>query len=65
VDLDLDDVPWVRGGLDNQRDREAGEVMRRSEYTLTIDLKAGSAEYEMLTCDFSHDYVTINGSYRS
>ncbi len=65
VDLDLDDVPWVRGGLDNQRDREAAAVMKNREYTLSIDLKAGSAEYEMLTCDFSHDYVTINGSYRS
>ncbi|MDR1546653.1 MAG: bifunctional glutamate N-acetyltransferase/amino-acid acetyltransferase ArgJ [Deltaproteobacteria bacterium] len=65
VDLDLDEVPWVRGGRDNGREAEATAVMNRREYRLSIDLKAGEASYVMLTCDFSHDYVSINGSYRS
>jgi glutamate N-acetyltransferase/amino-acid N-acetyltransferase len=65
VDLDLDDVPWVRNGQDNDKDKEASLVMKKPEYRLTINLKSGRSSYEMLTCDFSHEYVNINGSYRS
>jgi len=65
VDIDLDEVPWIRNGIDNGQEAAATEVMKKAEYRLDIDLKAGSAECEMLTCDFSHEYVTINGSYRS
>jgi glutamate N-acetyltransferase/amino-acid N-acetyltransferase len=65
VDINLDEVPWIRAGLDNNFEKEAAEVMKKREYKLSINLKAGSAEDRMLTCDFSHDYVSINGSYRS
>jgi glutamate N-acetyltransferase/amino-acid N-acetyltransferase len=65
VNLFLNDVPWVENGLDNNRDKEASQVMKKKEYRLTIDLKCGRARHSMLTCDFSHQYVDINGSYRS
>jgi glutamate N-acetyltransferase/amino-acid N-acetyltransferase len=65
VDLDLNDVPWVRNGQDNDQETAASEVMKKPEYLLTINLNAGQHHYEMLTCDFSHEYVDINGSYRS
>ena len=44
------------------------EALRRfeaSEIVLEADLGAGSAETTMWTCDFSHEYVSINGDYRS
>jgi glutamate N-acetyltransferase/amino-acid N-acetyltransferase len=65
VDLDLDDVPWVRSGQDNGRDQAASRVMGKPEYRLLINLNAGQASHSVLTCDLSHDYVSINGSYRS
>lgn len=65
VDIDLDQVPWIRRGVDNGRELEATEVMKKPEYVLGINLGAGTYECEFLTCDFSHEYVTINGSYRS
>ncbi|MDR2613380.1 MAG: bifunctional glutamate N-acetyltransferase/amino-acid acetyltransferase ArgJ [Deltaproteobacteria bacterium] len=65
VDLYLDSVPWVKGGVDNGREAEAQEVMRKRGYSLTADLHAGPGEASVLTCDLSHGYVTINGSYRS
>lgn len=65
VDIDLNDVPWIRRGIDNGQDAEATDVMRLSEYVVDINLKAGHHDCEMLTCDFSHDYVTINGAYRT
>ena len=65
VDIDLDDVPWIRAGVDNGQEAAASAVMKKPEYLIDIDLKAGGGEYEALTCDLSHEYVTINGSYRS
>ncbi|MDR0355276.1 MAG: bifunctional glutamate N-acetyltransferase/amino-acid acetyltransferase ArgJ [Deltaproteobacteria bacterium] len=65
VELDLDDVPWVRGGQDNGQEKAVTAVMAKPEFRLTINLKAGVAKYSMLTCDLSIDYVKINGSYRS
>ncbi|MDR1921168.1 MAG: bifunctional glutamate N-acetyltransferase/amino-acid acetyltransferase ArgJ [Candidatus Adiutrix sp.] len=65
VNIDLDETPWIRNGLDNGQEEAATRVMKQREYTLDIDLRAGTCEYEALTCDFSHDYVSINGSYRS
>jgi glutamate N-acetyltransferase/amino-acid N-acetyltransferase len=65
VDLYLDGVLWVKGGVDAGREAEAQEVMRRRSYVLSIDLNIGEGSAEILTCDLSHGYVEINGSYRS
>jgi glutamate N-acetyltransferase/amino-acid N-acetyltransferase len=65
VDLYLDDVHWVANGIDNGREVDAQKVMKRKSYTLTADLNLGNGKAEILTCDLSHEYVTINGSYRS
>ena len=65
VDIDLDGAPWIRGGMDNGQEEAASAAMKKPEYVVDIDLKAGGGEYEVLTCDLSHDYVAINGSYRS
>ncbi|MDR2945708.1 MAG: bifunctional glutamate N-acetyltransferase/amino-acid acetyltransferase ArgJ [Candidatus Adiutrix sp.] len=65
VNMDLDDVPWVRNGIDNGREEAASAVMQKTEYVLDINLNAGTSGCEMLTCDFSHEYVSINGDYRS
>ncbi|MDR1295885.1 MAG: bifunctional glutamate N-acetyltransferase/amino-acid acetyltransferase ArgJ [Deltaproteobacteria bacterium] len=65
VEIDLDDVPWVREGRDNGREEEAAKVLNEREYRLTINLRAGLSRHSYLTCDISHDYVDINGSYRS
>ena len=65
VDIDLDEVPWIRAGVDNGQEDAASAVMKKPEYVVGIDLKAGDSEYEVLTCDLSPEYVAINGSYRS
>ena len=65
VDIDLDEVPWIRNGIDNGQEEAATAVMKKAEYVLDINLKAGNSDCEMLTCDYSHDYISINGSYRS
>jgi glutamate N-acetyltransferase/amino-acid N-acetyltransferase len=65
VDLYLDGVPWVKDGVDNGQEEAAAGVMRLPAYTLTADLNRGKGQASVVTCDLSHEYVTINGSYRS
>lgn len=67
VELYLDDVCIVRnGGRADDYTEEAGQrVMDREEITVAVKLGRGSAVQEVLTCDFSYDYVKINAEYRT
>jgi glutamate N-acetyltransferase/amino-acid N-acetyltransferase len=67
VELYLDDVCIVRnGGRADDYTEEAGQrVMDREEITVTVKLGRGNAKQEVLTCDFSYDYVKINAEYRT
>jgi glutamate N-acetyltransferase/amino-acid N-acetyltransferase len=67
----LDDVLVVdRGGRSPAYREEDGQrVMQQDEITVRVDLgrAAGpeAARATVWTCDFSHDYVSINADYRS
>lgn len=63
----LDDVLVVdRGGRSPAYREEDGQrVMKRDEITVRVDLGRGAARATVWTCDFSHEYVTINAEYRS
>lgn len=66
VSIDIMGIPVCRKGLTVPFDED--EALRRfeaSEIVLEADLGAGDAETTMWTCDFSHEYVSINGDYRS
>ena len=67
VDIAFDGVRMVCGGLGQGAEVEklATAVLRKPEFTVNIDLHAGTAEREIFTCDFSLDYVKINADYRS
>lgn len=66
IDIRLGDVTVCQNGTGLPFDETAAlEVLRRDEVVITLDLKAGSITDRMWTCDFSCDYVKINGSYRS
>ncbi|QEE29527.1 bifunctional glutamate N-acetyltransferase/amino-acid acetyltransferase ArgJ [Terriglobus albidus] len=43
----------------------AHAVMLQREYTIRLDLHAGQAETRFLTCDLTHEYVSINADYSS
>jgi glutamate N-acetyltransferase / amino-acid N-acetyltransferase len=67
IDLDLDDVPVVRGGgrLATYREEDGQRVMKQSEITVRVDLHRGAAQTVVWTCDLSYEYVKINADYRS
>ncbi len=67
IDLYLDDVHVaVKGGRNPAYREEDGQrVMKQTEITVRVLLGRGNAADTVWTCDFSHDYVTINADYRS
>lgn len=67
VNIALDEVALIEGGEPHPAYTEAQgqRVMQQADIRIRIGLGRGEAEATIWTCDFSHDYVTINASYRS
>jgi glutamate N-acetyltransferase / amino-acid N-acetyltransferase len=67
IDLYLDDVHVAKQGGRNPsyREEDGQRVMKNSEITVRVGLGRGNAADQVWTCDFSHEYVTINADYRS
>jgi glutamate N-acetyltransferase/amino-acid N-acetyltransferase len=67
IELFLDDVHVATQGGRNPsyREEDGQRVMKQSEITVRVDLGRGQAQETVWTCDFSHDYVSINADYRS
>ena len=56
----------VREGRPYKVDEErAAQVLAGHDVAITLDLGLGSASVVVWTCDLTHDYVTINGRYRT
>ncbi len=66
VSIDIMGLPVMRAGLPVPfSEEEALRRFERPEIDIDVDLGAGTARTVMWTCDFSHEYVTINGDYRT
>jgi glutamate N-acetyltransferase/amino-acid N-acetyltransferase len=67
VDIWIDQVRIVARGLGKgaQAEKEASKIMTGKEFTLTIDLHQGEHSDSVLTCDLTHEYVSINANYRT
>ena len=67
VQIWIGDVKLVsQGAVDSDYTEEAGAaVFAQSDISIRIDLGAGQGETTVWTCDFSHEYVSINADYRS
>ena len=64
--IDIMGLPVCRGGLTVEFDEdEALRRFERPEVVIDVDLGAGDARTTVWTCDFTHEYITINGDYRS
>ena len=67
VNLDLDEVRGVSGGLREVAYREemGATVLKKREFVVKIDLQLGEDQYFIFTSDLTHEYVSINADYRS
>ncbi|WP_313492434.1 bifunctional glutamate N-acetyltransferase/amino-acid acetyltransferase ArgJ [Achromobacter animicus] len=67
IRLWLDDVLVAKNGGRNPDYQEADgqRVMKQAEISVRIALGRGQVSDTVYTCDFSHEYVSINADYRS
>ena len=66
VAIDIMGLPVCRGGLTVPFDEdEALKRFEAPEIIIAADLGAGEGEATVWTCDLTHDYVSINGDYRT
>ena len=60
------DIPVYKYGVGADYDEAAlREVMGQHDIVIDIDMGLGSAEATVWTCDFSYEYVKINGEYHT
>ena len=51
--------------FDEETEKKAHEIMKRSEFKIYVDLGIGEGEFTAYGCDLSYDYVKINAEYRT
>lgn len=60
------DIPVYAHGVGAEHDAEAlANVMAQHDITISIDMGEGEEEATVWTCDFSYEYVKINGEYHT
>ena len=64
--MDIMGLPVCRGGCAVPFDEgEALARFERPEVGIDVHLGAGDAQATVWTCDLTHEYITINGDYRT
>lgn len=67
VDIEINGVSILRGGQPDPTYTEAAgaRAMAEEEIVIRITLGLGNKDFTVWTCDFSHEYVSINADYRT
>ncbi len=66
VNLEIGGVRLVENGMNcNVPLENLKDIMEQHDISMKIDLGAGSEEATVWTCDFSYEYVKINGEYHT
>jgi glutamate N-acetyltransferase/amino-acid N-acetyltransferase len=67
VDIWIDGVKIVESGIGQgiSAEQSAAQRMANKEFSVLVVLNQGEHEDRILTCDLTHEYVTINAAYRT
>ncbi len=67
VHIWVDEIQIVKGGLavGDDVEKQASKSMAQKEFSVTIDLRQGEHEDQVVTCDLTPEYISINSDYRS
>lgn len=67
VNISFDDVAMVSNGLglDSAQEARASEVLKKPEFTVTVELALGEGSAYYYTSDLTYDYIKINAHYRT
>ncbi|MCJ1373625.1 hypothetical protein MMC20_004853 [Loxospora ochrophaea] len=55
----------VSGVPEAVNEERAAQILEAEDLQIQVDLETGTEEGNYWTCDLSHEYVTINGDYRT
>lgn len=60
----FDEIPLFKNGAPVEYEKERLiHILKKREYTITVDFGIGNSQFEYLTSDLSYDYVKINAEY--
>lgn len=66
VASDAPELEIFSGGMPTDyREEDAAAIMAEPSITFTLDCGIGDGAATIWTCDISHEYISINGDYRS
>jgi len=67
LNLYIDEIKILENGLPvgEMAEKEAAKRMKAQKFSITLDISQGEEREEVLTCDFSIDYIKINADYRT
>ena len=66
VNVYYDDQPVVlKGGDAGTPEAELAKTLQNREFSITVDMNAGTAKYWVWSCDISYEYVKINAEYHT
>ncbi|UOD34974.1 bifunctional glutamate N-acetyltransferase/amino-acid acetyltransferase ArgJ [Deferribacteraceae bacterium V6Fe1] len=67
IDIYFNELHYVSKStiIDVNLENKAHEIMKNSEYKITIDLNVGKKSFSVYTCDLTYEYVKINTDYRT
>ncbi len=67
VHMWIDEIQIVKQGLavGDDAEKQASKCMAQKEFSVTIDLRQGKHEDQVVTCDLTPEYISINSDYRS
>ncbi|MEQ9618484.1 MAG: bifunctional glutamate N-acetyltransferase/amino-acid acetyltransferase ArgJ [Deltaproteobacteria bacterium] len=65
IDLYFGDLKVLSNSRDVMDEKKAERVMKKPEFTITLDLKSGRASSFVITSDITFEYLKINAQYRT
>ena len=67
LSLHFDDVCMARNGVfaGGDAEQQGTAVLKKKDFTVTVDLASGAGSATVYTSDLSYDYVKINADYRT
>lgn len=67
IDIYFNDLHYISKStiIDTNLENKAHEIMKNSEYKITVDLNVGDKSFNVYTCDLTYEYVKINTDYRT
>ncbi|MCD6185191.1 MAG: bifunctional glutamate N-acetyltransferase/amino-acid acetyltransferase ArgJ [Deltaproteobacteria bacterium] len=67
IDIFFDNIMMVKNstGCGSKAESDATDILKKPEFSITLNLNMGTGYASVFTCDFSIDYVKINADYRT